>query len=183
MYLLVYVDDVIVTSSCPSAVEALLKDLNSDFVLKDLGTLEYFLGVQVMKQGDGIVLCQEKYATDLLDKVGMRNCKPVVTPLSTSEKLSVEGGTRLGEKDSVRYRSIVGALQYITLTRPDLSFSVNKVCQFLHAPTTLHWIAVKRILWYLCGSLKLGITFTPYNTTTIRHYSNQPVATKASLQW
>jgi hypothetical protein len=69
MYLLVYVDDVIVTSSCPSAVEALLKDLNSDFVLKDLGTLEYFLGVQVMKQGDGIVLCQEKLRLIYLTKL------------------------------------------------------------------------------------------------------------------
>jgi hypothetical protein len=104
------------------------------------------LGIEVKKQDDGIVLCQEKYATDLLEKVGMKHCKATATQLSTLEKLSLEGGTRLGEKDSVQYWSIVGALQYLTLTRPDLSFSVNKVCQFLHAPTTLHWMSVKGIL-------------------------------------
>jgi hypothetical protein len=65
---------------------------------------------------------------DLLEKVGMRHCKAVATPMSTSDKMLAEGGTRLGEKDSVQFHNIVGALQYLTLTRPDLSFVVNKVC-------------------------------------------------------
>jgi hypothetical protein len=138
IFLLVYVDDIIVTSSCSSVIDALLKDLNTKFALKDLRDFQYFLGIQVKKQGDGIILCQEKYAMDVLAKVGMCNCKAVATPLSTSEKLSLEGGRRLGEKDSMQYQSVVSALQYLTLTRPDLSFSVNKVCQFFHAPTTLH---------------------------------------------
>jgi hypothetical protein len=102
----------------------------------------------------------------------MKSCKAVATPLSTSEKLSLEGGTRLGEKDSVQYRSIVGVLQCLTLTRPDLSFSVNKVCQFLHAPTTLHWMAAKRILQYLCGSLKIGIKFSPSKSTLVSAFSD-----------
>lgn len=76
----------------------------------------------------------------------MSLCKPVSTPLSVSEKLSVTCGLELGPEDSTRYRSIVGALQYVTLTRPNISFSVNKVSQFLHSPTTTHWEAVKRIL-------------------------------------
>ena len=87
----------------------------------------------------------------------MRNCKPINTPLCTSEKLSITSGDKLGEEDSTRYRSMVGALQYLTLTRPDLSFAVNKVCQFLHAPTTAHWIAVKRILRYVCGTRNMGL--------------------------
>jgi hypothetical protein len=70
----------------------------------------------------------------------------VDTPLSISEKLSLTDGEVLGSDDSTNYRSIVGALQYITLTRPDIAFLVNKVCQFLHAPTIVHWITVKRIL-------------------------------------
>jgi hypothetical protein len=139
IYMLVYVDDIIVTSTCSAAVDALLKDLRSDFALKDLRDLHYFLVIQVTKrEGGGLGLSQEKYAMDLLERVGMKHCKPVMTLLSTSEKLSLEGGMRLGEKDSRRYRSIVGGLQHLTLTRPDLSFSVNKVCQFLHASTTLH---------------------------------------------
>jgi histone deacetylase 1/2 len=87
----------------------------------------------------------------------MVDCKPVATPLSTSEKLSLHEGSLLGPDDASRYRSIVGALQYLTLTRPDITFSVNKVCQFLHAPTTVHWAAVKRILRYLKQCTELGL--------------------------
>lgn len=68
----------------------------------------------------------------------MSDCKPVTTPMSTSKKLSVHEGEPLGPNDATQYRSVVGALQYLTLTRPDISFSVNKVCQYLHAPTTVH---------------------------------------------
>jgi histone deacetylase 1/2 len=68
----------------------------------------------------------------------MNKCKAVDTPLSSTEKLSVTEGEPLGVKDATRYRSIVGALQYLTLTRPDISFSMNKVCQFLHVLTYVH---------------------------------------------
>jgi histone deacetylase 1/2 len=78
----------------------------------------------------------------------MTQCKPVRSPLSTSEKLSRYEGSTLGPKDATNNRSVVGALQYFTLTRPDISFAVNKVCQFLHAPTTVHWAALKQILRY-----------------------------------
>jgi hypothetical protein len=71
---------------------------------------------------------------DLLERVGMKLCKPVMTPLFTSEKLSLEGGTRLGEEDRSRYRSIVRGLQYLTLTRPNLSFSVRCVSSSMHLP-------------------------------------------------
>jgi hypothetical protein len=74
----------------------------------------------------------------------MSNYEPIDTPLSTSEKLSLTSGTQLGVEYSTKYRSMAGALQYLTLTRPDICFAVNKVCQFLHAPTTVHWSAVKR---------------------------------------
>jgi histone deacetylase 1/2 len=76
----------------------------------------------------------------------MDKSKSVDTPLSPSEKLSLLDGDPLCEADATKYRSVVVALQYLTLTRPDICFAVNKVCQFLHAPTTVHWSAVKRIL-------------------------------------
>jgi hypothetical protein len=76
---------------------------------------------------NGILLTQEKYALYLLQRVGMSNCKPVATLLSTSEKLSLHEGTPLGTNDATNYRSVVGALQYLTLTQPDIVFSVNKV--------------------------------------------------------
>jgi hypothetical protein len=138
MFVLVYVDDIIVASSSEQATKAFLQDLHDEFALKDLGELHYFIGIEVTKAKDGLILSQEKYASDLLKKEGMSDCKPVATPLSTTEKLSLHEGTVLGENDSTKYRSIVGALQYLTLTRPDIAFPVNKVCQFLHSPTTIH---------------------------------------------
>jgi histone deacetylase 1/2 len=140
---LVYIDDIIVTSSSDHDVAILVKELNKNFAIKDLGDLHFFLGIEVKRQHNGLVLTQEKYATELLEKVGMHDCKIAPTPLSSTEQLSLYDGTPLGPEDSTQYRSIVGALQYLTLTQPDLCFSVNKVCQFLHAPTTEHWTTVK----------------------------------------
>lgn len=108
---------------------------------------------------DGILLTQEKYVMDILKRAGMINCKISNMPLSTSEKLSKEGEP-LGAEESTRYRSMVGALQYLTLTRPDICFPVNKVCQYLHSPTSQHMTAVKRILRYLKGTMSTGLKFT-----------------------
>jgi hypothetical protein len=110
MFILVYVNDIIVASSTQEVVTALLKDLKNDFSLKDLRELHYFLGIEVNKVLDGLVLTQEKYANDLLKRVGMSDCKPVSTPLSTSEKISLHEGSLLGQKDATQYQSIVGAL-------------------------------------------------------------------------
>ena len=93
----------------------------------------------------------------MLTLIGTKGCKPSSTPISTTEKQSLHEGELLGPDDSTRYRSIVGALQYLTLTRTDISFSVNKVCQFLHAPTSLHWTTMKRILRYLRGTSAVGL--------------------------
>jgi histone deacetylase 1/2 len=172
IFVLIYVDDIIVTSSSDSAVSALLKDLNVHFAIKDLGPLHFFLGIEVKRLSDGLLLTQEKYANDLLSKVGLVGCKAAPTPLSSSEPLSLHEGTPLGSDDSTQYRSIVGALQYLTLTRPDLAFSVNKVCQYLHAPTTAHWTAVKRILRYVKDTSGLGITFRRSPSTLLSAFSD-----------
>jgi len=146
--------------------------MKGDFALKDLGDLHYFLGIEVSRVRDGILLTQEKYATDILKRVGMTNCKPVAAPLSVSEKLSVHEGNPLGSNDATNYRSVVGALQYLTLTRPDISFAVNKVCQFLHAPTTVHWTAVKRILRYVKLTAKLGLKISRSSSLLVSAFSD-----------
>jgi len=156
VFVLVYVDDIIVASSSLEATETLLKDLQKEFALNDLGELHYFLSIEV-KVDDGLLLSQGRYAADILTRSGMTKAKPVDTPLSVSKKLSISDGERLGEEDSTRYRSLVGALQYLALTRPDLPLAVNKVYQFLHAPTTTHWSVVKRILRYVQGTLGIGL--------------------------
>jgi hypothetical protein len=130
MFMLVYVDDIVITSSSPEATRQLLQQLSVSFPVKDLGQLNYFLGIEVTYNSGGMTLTQQKYARDILSRVHMENCKSAATPLCATEKLSRAIGKPLTDKDAFVYRSTVGALQYLTLTRPDLSFSVNKVCQF-----------------------------------------------------
>ncbi|XP_071683505.1 uncharacterized protein [Lolium perenne] len=172
IFVLIYVDDIIVTSSSDHAISALLRDLNKNFAIKDLGDLHYFLGIEVTRMHNGLLLTQEKYANDLLQKIGMQGCKSAPTPLSSTEQLSLTDGTPLGSDDSTQYRSVVGGLQYLTLTRPDLAYSVNKVCQYLHAPTTEHWTAVKRILRYVKDTVNTGITFVKSSSTFLSAFSD-----------
>jgi histone deacetylase 1/2 len=157
VFMLVYVDDIVIAGSTPAAVEGLVRSLSNTFPIKDLGTLEYFLGLEASYNSGGMTLMQRKYALDLLHRVNMENCKSTSTPLVTTERLARDTGALLGTDDSFRYRSVVGSLQYLTLTRPDISFAVNKVCQFLSQPTEVHWEAVKRILRYVKGTLDTGL--------------------------
>jgi hypothetical protein len=92
IFVLVCVDDIILASSDQKATDGLLRQLTSEFDLKDLGNLHYFLGIEVKKVSDGMILSQEKYASDLLQHTGMGNCKPISSPMSTSEKLSIHEG-------------------------------------------------------------------------------------------
>jgi len=172
IFVLVYVDDIIVASSSSQATDALLADLQAEFALKDLGDLHFFLGIEVKRGRDGLILTQERYAVDILKRSGMQLCKPVDTPLSPSERLSIESGNKLGADDSTKYRSLVGALQYLTLTQPDIAFAVNKVCEFLHAPTTVHWSAVKRILRYVKGTKNLGLLIRRSRTMLVSSFSD-----------
>jgi hypothetical protein len=116
MFILVYVDDIIMTSSSSHAISILLNKLGNEFALKDLGDLHYFLGIKVNKVNDRIVLSQVKYANDILKKLGMSSCKSVTTPMYVGEKLSLANGKSSEMDDSTQYRSVVGALQYLTLT-------------------------------------------------------------------
>jgi histone deacetylase 1/2 len=128
--------------------------------------------IEVKPIQGGILLNQEKYVVDVLERVGMKICKQSPTPLAPSENLSKEDGELLSSEDATKYRSVVGALQYLTLTRPDLAFAVNKVCQFLHAPTTSHWTTVKRILRYVRDTSGLGIKITKSPSTLLSAFSD-----------
>jgi hypothetical protein len=108
MYMLIYVDDVILVSSSTEAT--LMKDLKESFALKDLGDLHYFLGIEVKKVHNGLVMSQEIYARELLQRTNMSLCKPASTPLARNMKLSAYTGDPLNTEDSTCYRSIVGAL-------------------------------------------------------------------------
>lgn len=172
IFVLVCVDDIIVASSSQEATTALLCDLEKDFALKDLGALHYLLGIEIKRLQDGLVVTQERYATEIFECVNMSNCKPIGTPMATTEKLTVHDCEKLGPEDSTRYKSIVGALQYLTLTRPDISFVVNKVCQFLHAPSLIHWSAVKIILRYVKGTINFGLRIKKSTSMLVSAFSD-----------
>ena len=156
--LLVYVDDIIVTGSNIVEIQAVIQSLASEFEIKDLGKLHFFLGVQVSYSSDGLDLSQSKYVNDLLIKTDMLAAKSCVTPCLPYQRLLKDDGMPFD--DPTLYRSIVGALQYLTFTRPDIAFSVHQVCQFMQKPMQIHFVAVKRILRYLKGTLQSGIHYT-----------------------
>jgi hypothetical protein len=172
MFMLVYVDDIIVVSSTAAAADHLLSQLRMEFPVKDLGTLNFFLGIEVKPTQDGIVLAQKKYISDLLTRTNMLQAKGVSTPMATTEKLSRIDGTVLSSEDATKYRSVVGALQYLTLTRPDIFFSVNKVCQFLQNPTDVHWTAVKRILRYLKQTQFFGLLLQKSSSSLLSGFAD-----------
>ncbi|XP_031280342.1 uncharacterized protein LOC116138823 [Pistacia vera] len=137
LILLLYVDDMILTGDQLGVIDRFIGTLGHEFAIKDLGTLHYFLGIEVQSLLDGIFLCQAKYSRDLLDQALMKDCKAISTPMA-SKSCAIASDNNLFS-DPTFYRSIVGALQYLTFTRPDLSYSVNFACQFMHAPTIGHY--------------------------------------------
>lgn len=149
MFVLVYVDDILITGSDNAVVSQLVAQLHKEFALKDLGDIDYFLGIQVQHTAKGLHLSQGRYITDLLQKAKIWNCKGCSTPMNSGLKMSAHGDESV-ENVSL-YRSVVRALQYVTITRPEIAFSVNKACQFMQNPNIEHWTAVKRILRYLKG--------------------------------
>ncbi|KAM1351501.1 hypothetical protein ACFXTH_005260 [Malus domestica] len=167
--LLLYVDDIILSGDDDVHVQSVISQLTREFDMKDLGVLHYFLGLQIEYQPQGLLVHQSKYIRDLLHKVHMFDSKPCTTPCHPHQKLLNHGSPPF--HDPGLYRSIVGALQYLTFTRPDIAYSVNQVCQFMHSPLDSHFVAVKRILRYLKGSLHLGLCFQPGNLD-IRAYTD-----------
>nr|XP_020162313.1 uncharacterized mitochondrial protein AtMg00810-like [Aegilops tauschii subsp. strangulata] len=169
-YLLLYVDDIILTACTAGLLSQLTARLRAEFAIKDLGPLHYFLGVEVVRRPDGLFIHQRKYAHELLERVGMLNCKPDATSVDTKAKLSATDGSPAS--DAALYRSIVGALQYLTLTRPEIQYAVQQVCLHMHAPRDVHWAAIKRILRYICGTMDLGVTLHASADTALTAYSD-----------
>jgi hypothetical protein len=168
-YLLLYVDDIVLTASSQSFLRQVISALRQEFSMTDMGPLHHFLGISVERRANGLFLSQRQYLLDILDRVGMRDCKPCSTPVETHSKLSADG-THV--TDPTHYRSIAGALQYLTFTRPDIAFAVQQVCLFMHDPREPHLAATKRILRYLQGSHDLGLHFSRSAPLDLTVYSD-----------
>lgn len=165
-----YVDDIIVTGSSSSVVSSVIDSICETFESRRLGDLSYLLGIEATRKGDTLKLCQTRYAIDLLERFNMTMCKPSSTPSAPNSRLSLHDGDLLD--DPTVSRSMVGGLQYLTLTRPDIAFSVNQVCQFMHQPRTSHFQAAKRIMRFVKGTLQSGLTFYPSTRFQIRAFSD-----------
>jgi hypothetical protein len=107
VFMLVYVDDIVIAGSTPAAVEGLVRSLSDTFPIKDLGSLAYFLGLEAACNSGGMILTQRKYVLDLLLRVNMENCNPVPTPLVPTERLARDTGALLGPDDSFSYRMLL----------------------------------------------------------------------------
>ena len=134
--LVVYVDDIVITGSDSKGISSLKSLLQSQFHTKDLGMLRYFLGIKVMRSKYRIFLFQRKYVLDLLSETGKLGVKPCSFPMVPSVHLTREGKPF---EDPKRYRRLVGKLNYLTVTRPNISHSVSVVSQYMSSPIVDHW--------------------------------------------
>ncbi|XP_065623821.1 secreted RxLR effector protein 161-like [Quercus suber] len=138
--------------------------------MKDLGTLSYFLGLEVTSSSDGYYLSQAKYASDLLSKAGITDNKTVSTPLEYNAKLTPLDGESIS--DATRYRQLVGSLIYLTVTRPDISHAVGMVSKFMDASRSVHYATVLRILRYVKGTLYHGLHYSSWSSLELHAYSD-----------
>jgi hypothetical protein len=130
--ILVYIDDIVVASDNLAAVSTFIHMLNNKFQLKDLGQLKYFLGLEIARSELGISVCQRKYALDILETTSLLASKTTKVPMDPNVKFSKDSGQLLDDPTS--YRRLVGRLLYLTISRPDISFAIQVLSQFMDKP-------------------------------------------------
>jgi hypothetical protein len=169
-FLLLYVDDIVLSASSTPLLHAIVSQLKTEFAMKDMGPLHYFLGIQVRRTPRGFFLSQAQYADEILQRAGMVTCTPVSTPVDTLPKLAADAGNPVA--DPSEYRSLAGGLQYLTMTRPDLAYAVQQICLHMHDPRDGHLALLKRVLRYVRGTASSGLLLAASPTSDIVAYSD-----------
>lgn len=165
-----YVDDLIYTGNNEKMVKQFKEDMMKTFEMSDLGTMHYFLGIEVNQNEEGIFVSQKKYTENILMKFRMHDCKPVATPVVTNEKLQKEDGSP--KADASLYRSLIGSLLYLSATRPDIMYATSLLSRFMQSPSKVHYGAAKRILRYLQGTKDYGIWYKPITSSNLTGYTD-----------
>lgn len=168
---IIYVDAMLLASNDSGLVENFKDYLGKYFKYKDLGAPKYFLGLEIARSKKGIYLYQRKYALDLLQDTGMLGCKPQRTPMVTNYKPQQE------EKnselcDQKEFRRLIGRLLYLCITRPDLTFAVHKLSQYVSKPYTYHMAAAQRVLRYIKGTVGKGLLFSSTSNLELSVFSD-----------
>jgi hypothetical protein len=154
VYLLFYVDDIILTASSTELLRRTISALQREFAMKDLGPLHHFLSIIIECRPDGLFLHQRTYTLDILKRAVIADCKPCTTLVDLQAKLA---GTRGLSLRTPQFWNIAGALQYLTFTRPDIAYTVQQISLHMHDPREPHLTAMKCILCYLQGTLDYGL--------------------------
>uniref|UniRef100_A0AAV1VJG3 Polyprotein n=1 Tax=Peronospora matthiolae TaxID=2874970 RepID=A0AAV1VJG3_9STRA len=171
VFVLVYVDDVLVTGSSLEMIARTKNDLKTRFEMTDSGKCAFVLGIELLDGEDGsVTMCQRRYVDDVLKRFGMDECKAVASPVDVSSRLVPSNSA---SKVDVPFREAVGALMHLTTaTRPDIAYAVSFVSRFMEKPQEEHWVAVKRIFRYLQGTKMHGICYKPSAKIDFRGYSD-----------
>ncbi|XP_066333358.1 uncharacterized mitochondrial protein AtMg00810-like [Miscanthus floridulus] len=169
VYLLLYVDDIVITGSSAALIQNIVNKLRAEFAVKDMGDLRFFLGIDVRRSKEGFYLSQARYANDVLERAGMASYKAAATPIDAKGKLDATGPA---VADATSYRQLAGALQYLTVTRPDIAFAVQQVCLHMHDPREPHLALLKRILRYVRGTTSHGLLLRASTDFNITAYSD-----------
>lgn len=178
VYLLMYVDDLLLASSDLRLLSEVKAAISKAFDARDLGDAHFFLGMSIDRERahKSLRLSQPRHTLELLAKYGMSECKLACIPLSVSTRLSQGEGEPL---DTVHmpYSALVGALLYISVcTRPDIAHVVGVLAKFMSKPTTVHWQAAKYVLRYLAGTHSLGICFGGDSNLTLLGFCDSDFA-------
>ncbi|KAK3030681.1 hypothetical protein RJ639_035885 [Escallonia herrerae] len=166
--ILIYVDNILLTGNDLQEIERLKKFLLKRFRIKDLGDLKYFLGIEFSRSKKGIFMSQRKYALNILQDLGLLGVRPDKFPMEQNLKLTPTDGILLS--DPTKYRRLVGRLIYLTVTRPDIVYSVRTLSQFMHEPRKPHWNAAIRIVKYIKGNPGQGLLFPFTNNLVLKAF-------------